>query len=56
MVFYDSLSIKKIINSAYGLNGVLLTGSFPISAGDVIVFTSYGDSNQGALLTEVPYL
>ena len=49
---------KKIISSAYGTsgaNGVLLTGSFEISAGDVIVFTAFGDSNQSSLLTEVPY-
>ena len=49
---------KDILISAYnstGGNGVLITDHFPISSGDVVVFTAYGDTNQGSLFTEVPY-
>ena len=53
-----SINGKDILKSAYGsggAGGVLITDHMPISAGDVVVFTAYGDANQGSNFTEVPY-
>lgn len=49
---------KKIIQSSYGSygnSGTLSENHIPISAGDVVVFSAWGDGAQGSLLTEVPY-
>lgn len=49
---------KKIIQSYYGSvgnSGTLVTGDVPISKGNVVVFSAWGDGVQGSLLTEVPY-
>ena len=65
MLFYSmikptklTVNNKSIIVSSYGSSGAggtLITNSLPISSGDRVVFSCYGDANQGSLFTEVPY-